>query len=255
MPITDHHLPGAVLPAPAIIVNPNQTGCAFRASTSRVPASCSRVVGDRAVAQSRRACDKASEPICRPRRSRRYRRRRRGSIRPIAFGSAGLARIRAVGANRVLALFAVAGRDARRDRLRSRFVEVAAQRRGPSRRYVDRHPLPAGGTDAEATALAQTLDRLNRERREVEATMQDEALPISSTSRVNRAPTSSPFACSAPSGIKVSSVIVASRSKDPSIARRSCSRVQATASCALGPVHRRVPYARCTDLVAKRAPA
>ena len=27
--ITDHHLPGAVLPAPAIIVNPNQPGCAF----------------------------------------------------------------------------------------------------------------------------------------------------------------------------------------------------------------------------------
>jgi len=27
--ITDHHLPGATLPAPAIIVNPNQAGCAF----------------------------------------------------------------------------------------------------------------------------------------------------------------------------------------------------------------------------------
>jgi single-stranded-DNA-specific exonuclease len=27
--ITDHHLPGAELPAPAIIVNPNQPGCAF----------------------------------------------------------------------------------------------------------------------------------------------------------------------------------------------------------------------------------
>src|SRR6266545_5581494 len=27
--ITDHHLPGATLPSPAIIVNPNQAGCAF----------------------------------------------------------------------------------------------------------------------------------------------------------------------------------------------------------------------------------
>src|SRR5207249_72219 len=27
--ITDHHLPGPALPAPAIIVNPNQPGCAF----------------------------------------------------------------------------------------------------------------------------------------------------------------------------------------------------------------------------------
>ena len=27
--ITDHHLPGATLPAPAIIVNPNQPGCTF----------------------------------------------------------------------------------------------------------------------------------------------------------------------------------------------------------------------------------
>ncbi|HKP66279.1 MAG TPA: DHH family phosphoesterase, partial [Casimicrobiaceae bacterium] len=27
--ITDHHLPGAALPQPAIIVNPNQVGCAF----------------------------------------------------------------------------------------------------------------------------------------------------------------------------------------------------------------------------------
>ena len=27
--ITDHHLPAATLPAPALIVNPNQPGCAF----------------------------------------------------------------------------------------------------------------------------------------------------------------------------------------------------------------------------------
>jgi single-stranded-DNA-specific exonuclease len=27
--ITDHHLPGATLPSPALIVNPNQPGCAF----------------------------------------------------------------------------------------------------------------------------------------------------------------------------------------------------------------------------------
>ena len=27
--ITDHHLPAATLPAPALIVNPNQAGCAF----------------------------------------------------------------------------------------------------------------------------------------------------------------------------------------------------------------------------------
>ena len=27
--VTDHHLPGATLPAPALIVNPNQPGCAF----------------------------------------------------------------------------------------------------------------------------------------------------------------------------------------------------------------------------------
>ena len=32
--ITDHHLPGATLPAPALIVNPNQPGCDIsRAST------------------------------------------------------------------------------------------------------------------------------------------------------------------------------------------------------------------------------
>ena len=29
MLITDHHLPGDTLPAPALIVNPNQPGCAF----------------------------------------------------------------------------------------------------------------------------------------------------------------------------------------------------------------------------------
>ena len=78
----------------------------------------------------------------------------------------------------MLALFAVAGRDARRATAFD-LGFVAGPRLNAAGRLAD---MAIGircllaDTGAEALALAQELDRLNRERREVEAAMQDEAL-------------------------------------------------------------------------------
>jgi single-stranded-DNA-specific exonuclease len=95
------------------------------------------------------------------------------------FVEQGLARIRAGRAQPgVLALFAVAGRDARRATAYD-LGFVAGPRLNAAGRLADMSigiRCLLADSEAEATALALTLDRLNRERREVEAAMQDEAL-------------------------------------------------------------------------------
>jgi single-stranded-DNA-specific exonuclease len=94
------------------------------------------------------------------------------------FVEQGLARIRAGRAQPgVLALFAVAGRDAQRatafDLALSR---PAPERRGKARRHVSGIRCLLAATQDEAMPLAVELDRLNRQRRDVEASMQEEAL-------------------------------------------------------------------------------
>jgi len=78
----------------------------------------------------------------------------------------------------VLALFAVAGRDARRATAFD-LGFVTGPRLNAAGRLADMSlgiRCLLATTSAEATALASELDRLNRERREVEASMQEEAL-------------------------------------------------------------------------------
>jgi single-stranded-DNA-specific exonuclease len=182
--ITDHHLPGAALPTPAIIVNPNQVGCAFPSKhIAGVGVMFYVLSATRALMRSHGAFATRPEPnlaalldlvalgtvadVVRLDQTNRV------------FVEQGLARIRAGRAQPgVLALFAVAGRDARRATAFD-LGFVAGPRLNAAGRLADMSigiQCLLAETEAEATALALTLDRLNRERREVEAAMQDEAL-------------------------------------------------------------------------------
>ena len=182
--ITDHHLPGAALPAPAIIVNPNQAGCAFPSKhIAGVGVMFYVLSATRALMRSEGAFATRREPnladlldlvalgtvadVVRLDQTNRV------------FVEQGLARIRAGRAQPgVLALFAVAGRDARRANAFD-LGFVAGPRLNAAGRLADMSigiRCLLAESDAEATALALMLDRLNRERRDVEASMHDEAL-------------------------------------------------------------------------------
>ena len=182
--ITDHHLPGAVLPAPAIIVNPNQPGCAFASKhVAGVGVMFYVLLATRALLRSQGAFKGRDEPNL------------AGLVDLVALGTVadvvrldhvnrifveqGLARIRAGRAQPgVLALFAVAGRDAQRATTFD-LGFVAGPRLNAAGRLADMslgiRCLLAASQD-EAMPLAGELDRLNRQRRDVEASMQEEAL-------------------------------------------------------------------------------
>ena len=126
----------------------------------------------------------------RPRRARHRRRRRAPRPHQPHPGRAGPRahprRPRAAGHRG--ALRGRGPRRAPRDRLRPRLRRRAApQRRGAPRRHVARHPLPARRRPPPRRCRSRAeLDRLNRERRDVEATMQDGSARRRST-RVRRA--------------------------------------------------------------------
>jgi single-stranded-DNA-specific exonuclease len=182
--ITDHHLPGAVLPAPAIIVNPNQPGCAFPSKhVAGVGVMFYVLLATRALLRNQGAFNGRDEPNL------------AGLVDLVALGTVadvvrldqvnrifveqGLARIRAGRAQPgVLALFAVAGRDAQRATAFD-LGFVAGPRLNAAGRLADMSlgiRCLLARTQEEAMALAGELDRLNRQRRDVEASMQEEAL-------------------------------------------------------------------------------
>ena len=178
--------PAATLPAPAIIVNPNQPGCAFPSKHLAGVGVMFYVLARhaRAAARARRVRGAARAQSRRPARPRRAgHRRRRRAARPASTASSSSRDSRASApAARSPAsprCSRVAGRDPRaRDRLRPGLRRrPAAQRRRPARRHDDRHPLPARRRPRRGAARSpRELDRLNRERRDVEAAMQEEAL-------------------------------------------------------------------------------
>ena len=182
--VTDHHLPGPVLPAPAIIVNPNQPDCRFpskhiagvgvmfyvlsatRARLREQGAFASRPEPNLASLLDLVALGTVADVVRLDQTNR-------------VFVEQGLARLRVGKAHPgVLALFSVAGRDARRATAFD-LGFVAGPRLNAAGRLAD---MTIGircllaDTDGEAMDLARALDSLNRERREVEATMQEEAL-------------------------------------------------------------------------------
>lgn len=182
--ITDHHLPGATLPAPALIVNPNQPGCAFPGKhLAGVGVMFYVLMATRALLRGRGHFGSRAEPslgalldlvalgtvadvVCLDRLNRTLVRH-------------GLDRIRAGRAQPgILALFAAAGRDPRRATCYD-LGFVAGPRLNAAGRLSD---MAIGircllaDTPAAALPLAAELDRLNRERRDVETTMQEAAL-------------------------------------------------------------------------------
>jgi single-stranded-DNA-specific exonuclease len=182
--VTDHHLPGDTLPAPAIIVNPNQPGCTFPSKhIAGVGVMFYVLLATRSLLRAQGAFEGSNEPNLADLADLVA----LGTVADVVrldqvnriFVAQGLARIRAGRAQPgVLALFAVAGRDARRATAFD-LGFVAGPRLNAAGRLADMSlgiRCLLATTGAEAAALAGELDRLNRERRDVEATMQEEAL-------------------------------------------------------------------------------
>ena len=182
--ITDHHLPGAEIPAPAIIVNPNQAGCAFPSKdVAGVGVMFYVLCALRARLRAQGAFVARPEPNL------------AALLDLVALGTVadvvrldhvnrilveqGLARIRAGRAQPgIAALFAAAGRDAQRATA-SDLGFVAGPRLNAAGRLADMSlgiRCLLAENDAEAQSMARELDRLNRERRDIEASMQEEAL-------------------------------------------------------------------------------
>jgi len=182
--ITDHHLPGPAMPMPAIIVNPNQAGCRFPSKhVAGVGVMFYVLCALRALLRRRGAFAGRTEPNL------------AALLDLVALGTVadvvrldhvnrilveqGLARIRrGLAQPGVAALFAVAGRDIARLSARD-LGFVAGPRLNAAGRLTDMSlgiRCLLAETEREAEPLARELDRLNRARREIEATMQDEAL-------------------------------------------------------------------------------
>jgi single-stranded-DNA-specific exonuclease len=182
--ITDHHLPGPRLPDAACIINPNQPGCEFPSKhLAGVGVMFYLMLALRAELRNRGAFAAAAAPNL-------------ADLLPlVALGTVadvvpldqnnrilvqqGLARIRAQRMQPgIAALFRVADCDSRRAAARD-LGYVLGPRLNAAGRLTD---MALGieclvTDDAErALAMAAELDRLNRERREIESGMQDEAL-------------------------------------------------------------------------------
>ena len=182
--VTDHHLPGDVLPAARCIVNPNQSGCTFPSKhLAGVGVMFYLMLALRAELRRRGAFGGRSEP------------RLDTLLDLVALGTVadvvrlddnnrilvhqGLQRRRAGRAQPgIAALFSAAGRDIRRA---SAFDlgYVAGPRLNAAGRLDD---MSLGieclvTDDAQRAAdIARTLDQLNRQRRDIESDMQDSAL-------------------------------------------------------------------------------
>jgi single-stranded-DNA-specific exonuclease len=186
--VTDHHLParegdGVVLPDATVIVNPNQPACSFASkSLAGVGVMFYVLLALRAELRARGAFAAAAQP------------RLDSLLDLVALGTVadvvkldannrrlvaqGLRRIRAGRMQPgVAALFAAAGRDARRA---SGFDFGFAL--GPRVNAAGRLEQMTLGIEclltddpARAAELAQRLDAINRERREVEAAMREQA--------------------------------------------------------------------------------
>lgn len=189
--ITDHHLPGPALPAARAIVNPNQPGCGFASKNlAGVGVMFYLLTALRARLRERGRFDAASQP------------RLAALLDLVALGtvadlvrldannralvSAGLDNIRRGRLQcGVAALFQVAGRDARTARCEDLGFAI-----GPRLNAAGRLTDMSLGIECllcddleRATALARQLDELNRERRELQAQMQFDALAGIDTGR------------------------------------------------------------------------
>jgi len=187
--VTDHHLPGDALPDAACIVNPNQPGCGFGSKNlAGVGVMFYVLLALRAELRQRGAYADKPEPDLRT------------LLDLVALGTVadvvkldannrtlvaqGLARMRAGKASAgVNALFRAAGREP----ARATVFDLGFML-GPRLNAAGRIDDMALGIEClladdptAAQQLAQRLDTLNRERRSIEADMQEEALAILAT--------------------------------------------------------------------------
>lgn len=184
--VTDHHLPGAVLPGEALIVNPNQPGCGFESkSAAGVGVMFYVLLALRAELRARGVFDERTQP-------------KLDALLPlVALGTVadvvkldannrrlvaqGLKRIRAGALPCGLAsLFKAAGRDARVATTFD-FGFALGPRINAAGRLADMTlGIECLLTDdpARADELARTLDGINRDRREIEGDMREQALAM-----------------------------------------------------------------------------
>jgi len=184
--VTDHHLPGAELPRDALIVNPNQPGCGFESKAiAGVGVMFYVLLALRAELRARGVFDEQSQP-------------RLDALLPlVALGTVadvvkldannrrlvaqGLKRVRAGAMPPGLAaLFTAAGRDARVATTFD-FGFALGPRINAAGRLADMTlGIECLLTDdaARAAELARTLDGINRERREIEGDMREQALQL-----------------------------------------------------------------------------
>ncbi len=181
--ITDHHLPADSLPAATCIVNPNQPGCAFQSkSIAGVGVLFYVMIALRSVLRDQGYFKTRAEPNL----ANLLDLVAAGTVADVVrldhnnrvMVSQGLQRIRAGRACAGLqALFAVAGREMSRASGFDLGFAVGP-RINAAGRLADMHlGIECLATDdmSRALSIAQDLDRLNRERRDIEASMQAEA--------------------------------------------------------------------------------
>jgi len=182
--ITDHHLPGDRLPPARAIVNPNQLGCAFPSKNlAGVGVMFYVLTALRAELRSRGRFDQATQP------------RLNSLLDLVALGTvadlvrldrnnrtlvaAGLQNIRRGRLQPgVAALFQVAGRSAMQARAEDLGFSIAPRINAAGRltdMTVGIECLACDEPDR-ALDLARQLDRLNQERRQIEAQMQLDAI-------------------------------------------------------------------------------
>lgn len=184
--VTDHHLPGPDLPAARVIVNPNQPGCSFASKAlAGVGVMFYVLLALRAELRRRGAFGEAAQPALDP------------LLPLVALGTVadvvrldannrrlvaqGLKRVRA---NRMpagmAALFEVAGRQAQRASSFDFGFALGPRINAAGRLQDMRLGIECLITDdpTQAQTMAQQLDQINRQRREIEGGMRDQAMDI-----------------------------------------------------------------------------
>jgi single-stranded-DNA-specific exonuclease len=182
--VTDHHLPAETLPKAACIVNPNQPGCAFASKNlAGVGVIFYVMLALRAEFRERGLFENRKEPNL----ARLLDLVALGTVADVVklddnnriLVYQGLGRIRAGRACAGIdALFRVAGRDPRRASTWD-LAFALGRRLNAAGRLTDMSlgiELLTTDDEARANDLAHQLDELNRERREIEASMHESAL-------------------------------------------------------------------------------
>ena len=184
--VTDHHLPGSQLPTAEVIVNPNQPGCAFPSKALAGVGVMFYVLSAlRAELRQRRWFD--SQGLSEPNLGDALDLVALGTVADVVpldrnnriLVAAGLARIRSGRARPgIEALFEVAGKDYRQA-TSTDLGFIVGPRLNAAGRLDDMSigiECLLAESSMEARERAETLHRLNRERRDIEQSMEHDAL-------------------------------------------------------------------------------